>query len=163
MPETIPNEELPVDEGVQPATRSAGAIATATLVGVLLGVGGGLPVYEQFDVELKPSDISVAEYVAANVDSVSIVRERLDEVRPAGDVVVYDTLSEPIDTVSVPEVIVRPKDYMTLDVTNIDTLRTVVYCGDRVLGVSQMPLITNPDNTKITRATIQITVDDVVR
>jgi hypothetical protein len=155
MPELM--QEEPIAEVTPTETRrSLGATITAASVALIIGAGAGYQGGELVNPETPISEVRVAEYVAANIDSATVVSEIRDEIVEQR----YEVA--PNDS-AIREVIARPKYYKCIDIPTVDTLRTVLYCGDNVLGVFQMPITVNPDTTKITKAAIQITIDDVVR
>jgi len=148
----------------------------ALLVGLALGGVGG--------VALDPgkaealANITVAEMVASKIDSTTQRIKAEDKVREAGRETVVDikpaVIAEdgkviaPAETLSVKEVdipraIVRPEN--TIRVSEIPTgevFRVAAFVGEKCVAEWAAPVTEAPDETKVTRASVQITIYDQV-
>jgi hypothetical protein len=149
----------------------------ALLVGLALGGVGGVALDPAKEAAL--ADISVAEMVAAKLDSTAQRIEASDKVREAGRETVYDIkpaeiaedgkIIAPAETLSVKEVdipraIIRPENTIRVpEIPTGETFRVVAFVGEKAVAEWAAPITEAPDAAKITRASVQITIIDQVR
>ena len=149
-----------------------GAVAGALVIGALGGAQLDPGKAEQLE------SITVAEMVAAKLDSTAQRIEAADKVREAGRETVYDIkpaeiaedgkILAPAETLSVKEVdipraIVRPEN--TIRVPEIPTgevFRVVAFVGEKAVAEWAAPVTEAPDAAKITRASVQVVVYDQI-
>jgi len=150
-----------------------GAVGAALVIGALGGAQLDPGKAEQLE------SITVAEMVAAKLDSTAQRIEAADKVREAGRETVYDIkpaevaedgkILAPAETLSVKEVdipraIVRPEN--TIRVPEIPTgevFRVVAFVGEKAVAEWAAPITEAPDAAKITRGIVQVTIIDQVR
>jgi hypothetical protein len=158
----------------------AGGIGTLVGAGAIVAAGalGWLPV----DTEKAIKDATVSELVSAKADDSTKAYAAADVIRPAQKELSYDIKPAVIDEkdgkvlapaetlkvfeVDVPRVVQRPEATLTpIGIVAGDTLRVVVYRGEKVAAVWQQE-ITEPaatENNEL-RAYIQVQIrDQVVR
>lgn len=149
----------------------------ALLVGLAIGGGTGValdPIKSE-----KMQDISVAEMVASKLDSTAQRIEAADVVREAATVDVYDVkpavrdtagrVVTPAETLSVtkqdlPRVVVRPENTIRVpEIPTGETFRVVAFVGEKAVVEWAAPVTEAPDESKITRASVQVTIYDQVQ
>jgi len=153
--------------------KMVGAVAGALVIGALGGATLDPGKAEQLQ------SISVAEMVASKLDSTAQRIKATDKVREAGRETVVDikpaVIAEdgkviaPAETLSVKEVdipraIVRPEN--TIRVSEIPTgevFRVAAFVGEKCVAEWAAPVTEAPDESKITRASVQVVVYDQIR
>lgn len=158
MPEII---ETPSEE-TQPEgqTIDTGSAVKGGIGGLVGGLAIGAVVLfsgvseKQVDIETTP----IAEITAIKVKENTKFEVAKDEVREA-----KTELTEDGKTVELPRAIIRPDKTLRVDLPSQDTVLVTVYCGQELLGVSSMAVTQAPSPDKVTRATIHIQLDDVIK
>ena len=149
----------------------------ALLVGLALGGVGGVALDPAKSEAL--ADITVAEMVAAKLDSTAQRIEASDVVREAGRETVYDVkaaviaedgkIIAPAETLSVKEVdipraVVRPTWTVRIpEIPTGSTLRVVAFVDERAVSEWAAPVTVAAGVEKITRASVEINIYDQVR
>jgi len=150
-----------------------GAVGAALVIGALGGAQLDPGKAEQLE------SITVAEMVAAKLDSTAQRIEAADVVREAGRETVYDVkpaevaedgkILAPAETLSVKEVdipraIVRPENTIRIpEIPTGETFRVVAFVGEKAVAEWAAPITEAPDAAKITRGIVQVTIIDQVR
>jgi len=150
-----------------------GAVGAALVIGALGGAQLDPGKAEQLE------SITVAEMVAAKLDSTAQRIEAADVVREAGRETIYDIkpaeiaedgkILAPAETLSVKEVdipraIVRPENTIRIpEIPTGETFRVVAFVGERAVAEWAAPITEAPDAEKITRGIVQVTIIDQVR
>jgi hypothetical protein len=149
----------------------------ALLVGLALGGVGGVALDPAKEAAL--ADITVAEMVAAKLDSTAQRIEAADKVREAGRETVYDIKSAeiaedgkilaPAETLSVKEVdipraIIRPEFTFRLDVPEgTQRVRAVIFADEKGIGEWATEITEQPDASKILRIECPVRLFDQIR
>ena len=153
------------------------SLGSALLVGLALGGVGGVALDPEKEAALQ--DITVAEMVAAKLDSTAQRIEAADKVREAGRETVYDIkpaevaedgkIITPAETLSVKEVdipraVVRPTWTVRIpEISTGSTLRVVAFVDERAVSEWAAPVTVAAGVEKITRASVEINIYDQVR
>lgn len=150
-----------------------GAVGAALVIGALGGAQLDPGKAEQLE------SITVAEMVAAKLDSTAQRIEAADVVREAGRETVYDVkpaevaedgkIITPAETLSVKEVdipraVVRPTWTVRIpEIPTGSTLRVVAFVDERAVSEWAAPVTVAAGVEKITRASVEINIYDQVR
>ena len=150
-----------------------GAVGAALVIGALGGAQLDPGKAEQLE------SITVAEMVAAKLDSTAQRIEATDKVREAGRETVYDIkpaeiaedgkIITPAETLSIKEVdipraIIRPENTLRVpEIPTGETFRVVAFIGEKAVAEWAAPITEAPDAAKITRGIVQVTIIDQVR